>query len=464
MLPHPTRTLALLLAAAALPAQADRREIGLRLRAFERHLAAATDAGRRDAACRELDRAVQAFFRLDVAAVARALAAADAALDGAPPSPAAALAVSLQLRFDARLLPVGGTVGFALALVWREDTPLPAGLRLELAVADRPPLRFAIDELPYRGELPLLDTAAGDQPLRWRLCDGEDVLLAREDQLSLVEDRDQRLAHLQRIAKAIAKEPTALRLEQGTLVSLHKQLAAMTRARGEETLLPGARLLDEAEQLIEAIAFGSRYYEASRPGEFHLRVPTATDTFTVRLLVPPPTDAPPPLVLALHGAGGSENLFFDGYGDGEIVRQCRQRGFYLGAVRLGFGVPDLPALIDALGERYRFDRRRVLLVGHSMGAAMAVAAADAHPERYAAVAALGGGGRPTGGAALRRVPFFVATGSRDFLRAAADQLRGKLVSLQVPCEWREYPGVEHLSVVQFALPDVFAAFDRTLAR
>ena len=33
-----------------------------------------------------------------------------------------------------------------------------------------------------------------------------------------------------------------------------------------------------------------------------------------------------PVVVALHGAGGSENLFFEGYGAGHIVTECRKRG------------------------------------------------------------------------------------------------------------------------------------------
>ena len=38
-----------------------------------------------------------------------------------------------------------------------------------------------------------------------------------------------------------------------------------------------------------------------------------------------------PLVLALHGAGGSENMFFDGYGDGKVARLCAERGWLLAA-------------------------------------------------------------------------------------------------------------------------------------
>ena len=54
-------------------AQVDRYELGLRLRAFERRLEATPDPVRRRAAYGELDRAVQAFFRLDTTTVAKAM-------------------------------------------------------------------------------------------------------------------------------------------------------------------------------------------------------------------------------------------------------------------------------------------------------------------------------------------------------------------------------------------------------
>ncbi|MBZ0150351.1 MAG: hypothetical protein K8J09_02380, partial [Planctomycetes bacterium] len=55
-----------LLLATPLLAQTDRYELGLRLRASERRLASAPAGPPRSAALVEFDRAVQAFFRLDL--------------------------------------------------------------------------------------------------------------------------------------------------------------------------------------------------------------------------------------------------------------------------------------------------------------------------------------------------------------------------------------------------------------
>jgi len=445
---------------AALTAQADRLELGLRLRSFERALAAQPDPARRDAAFVALERGVQAFFRLDTAAVAEAVTDAEAALAGGERSAGQRFAASLQLVLPARLLTAGDRVRFSLRPCWSSGIEQPEQFSLQVRIEPTgQTLSLTVRELPNGGELPLGDTAAGDHALHWRLLAGDTVLGERTAFFSVVDDLAPRLDALDAAAATAGKD-----LEGLTLVALSRTLRTMTRRRGEETVLPGARLLAEAELLARAVAAGTPFYGPSRDGQFWLRVPTATGTFSVRLLVPPPTDGKQPLVLALHGAGGSENLFFDGYGDGEIVRQCAQRGFYLCAPRAGFGVPDLPALVDALARRYPIDPQRVLLVGHSMGAAMAVGAASRNPARFTAVAALGGGGDVRDGEALRRLPFFVGTGSRDFLRASATTLRERLRALEVPVEWREYPGVEHLAVVQIALPDVFTWFDRTLAR
>src|SRR5690349_18865528 len=86
-----------------LPAQLDRYEVGLRLRAYEQRLAACDDQERRVASLGELERAVQSFFRLDLGGVAAELDAADRWLHGAPPEAAETWARSLQFVVDARL-------------------------------------------------------------------------------------------------------------------------------------------------------------------------------------------------------------------------------------------------------------------------------------------------------------------------------------------------------------------------
>lgn len=165
-----------------------------------------------------------------------------------------------------------------------------------------------------------------------------------------------------------------------------------------------------------------------------------------------------PVVFGLHGAGGSENLFFEAYGAGLGVELAKERGWIFVAPRVGlFGSP-VVELADVLAEHLPIDRERLFAVGHSMGAMATVAAASASPDRFDAIAALGGGGAPTEG--LASVPVFVAAGASDFGKPGADALARQLEGLGAETlVHRTYENTEHLLIVQRALPDVFAFFD-----
>ena len=136
--PSPLLPCLLPLLLGALPAQVDRYELGLRLRAFERRLGAAADGPERHAALGELNRAVQAFFSLDTAAVARAIAAADraldgGALDGGADDPLRTVADSVQLVLDRRLVDAGQpTLPLRLGAAYPIETSWPADLHLEV--------------------------------------------------------------------------------------------------------------------------------------------------------------------------------------------------------------------------------------------------------------------------------------------------------------------------------------------
>jgi len=450
--------------AAAVTAQGDRHEIGLRLRSFERSLAEVEDLGRRDAAFVELERAVQAFFGLDMKRVAASIDAATLALAGRAPPPVERYARSLQLRLGRRLVDShGGALSIEVRRLFEvEDTPEPAP---ELTVAWRLHsggswVRRALGELPEVFELDLEELPAGDHVLRWSIADGERVLVEREMAFAAAIDLDGRLAAVEAAAGA-AKKISPRSIESLTLASLWSLLRTTQRRAAYETELHGAALLDEAERLARWVKSdrSARVYDRERPGSFRVRVPVGERAVSCRLFAPELAVGERPIVVALHGAGGSENLFFDGYGDGLCVELARQRGWFVVAPRNGMGFVDCVGLVDALSERFPIDRGQVFVVGHSMGAMQAVSNASRTPARFRAVAPIAGGGRVSRSEELKSVPFFVSAGARDFGRDGANGLHRQLLAAGVDSSWRLYPSVEHLAVVQVALPDVFAFFD-----
>ena len=459
------------LALGNLAAQVDRYELGQRLRAFERRLAVESDEARRKAAFAEMDRAVQAFFQMDMGAVAKAIYSADCALAARQPSVAEQYAASLQWSLAARLVAVGdGELKGKLSLAYKIDAEdyEPGQLSLVVHVPESAHRRgkqivvIPVPEVPVKTSLPLDGLVPGDHVLNWVVLQGDKVLVRRDQPLSVVEDRDERLAKLVTFAKA-AKAQAPATIESQTLYALTRMLQVMTRRRAGETILPGAQLLSEAEQLLAWFGkkSGQPFYGTHRAGSFRLRVPVGDRVAALRIYVPE-VEQKTPLVIALHGAGGSENLFFDGYGDGRVVTLARERGWMVVAPRLGFGSIDCAALVDVLATRFPVDTDRVVVVGHSMGAMQAVANAVRAPQRYRAVAALGGGGRVGRNSQLEELPFFVGVGTEDFALSGAKSLHGALQRAGASSTLREYADVEHLAIVQVALGDVFEFFQASL--
>jgi predicted esterase len=326
---------------------------------------------------------------------------------------------------------------------------------------------YPLKAFPARVVLPLKgNLAEGDYALRVRVSEGGRTLAELPEQtVSFVADLDGRRKALGEALDALPK-PAGVDAESAHgLLAVLNELAAK---KALETNYPAARLLGEAEAAAKAVAAKQAYYGKDRPGEFWLKLPGGKEPAAVRVFVPEGAKPgnPLPLVIALHGAGGSENLFFDGYGRGAAVRLCRERGWLLVAPRTaGFAfTASFDGLIDDLAKLYPVDRKRVFVVGHSMGAAQAVSAAQASPECFAGVAALGGGGAVQKSDKLKAVPFFVGVGAKDFALGMARALKKGLEQAGVTTvQYREYPEIEHLVIVQAVLPEVFAFFDKCAA-
>jgi poly(3-hydroxybutyrate) depolymerase len=167
-----------------------------------------------------------------------------------------------------------------------------------------------------------------------------------------------------------------------------------------------------------------------------------------------------PLVVALHGAGGDENMFLEAYGAGAIRGLADTRGFIVvtpATMPMLRSTDALARLIDTLATELPVDRARVYLLGHSLGAAAAWNLARLRPDLVAAVVCISGacGGVPAP-APPRVPPLLSVVGELDPIaqparvEAAAAEARaaGRAV------EFRLVPGYGHTLVVGVVLPDV----------
>lgn len=166
-----------------------------------------------------------------------------------------------------------------------------------------------------------------------------------------------------------------------------------------------------------------------------------------------------PLVIALHGAGGDENMFFDGYGAGRIKELAEEKGFLCVAPRVGFtGLSGaaFDAIVQALLYDYAIDVKRIHVIGHSMGAAAAYGLATSRADRLASVACLCGGaaGEPPSACA----PLLVVAGELDPLARPEGLKKGaeRLAAAGRNVEYRLAPDYGHTLIVGAKLPEVVA--------
>lgn len=438
-----------------------RYELGRRTRALERAWMQCRDPERRATVIPRVQAAVLGFFSGNTSGVAQALDEATAALNNQPLEDADRWARALSVTPARALLDLRETTcEVVLTTLYDANTPRP-DLVLELGIGRRTtkvtlsartplPHRVQVACEPVRQEVDTtLDIAVGtsQSPARWRWRIG----------LSRARNLDRRLAALQAAAAELTKSPAseALAVDMATLSAHLAMLKALRESAPKETDLPGVRLLQEAEALVRQLRTKPAASTlAGRQGELFLSVPTAKGPLPVRVLAAP--DAPV-VVVAFHGAGGSENMFFDSYGDGEIVRLCRARGWGLICPRVTSPLDDYGAVVERLPALIAPQAKRMFIVGHSLGAATTLVVAAKYANRLAGIAPISG--RAFGNLAdLKSVPAFVSAGTKDFSRLGSEQLAERLRAQGTPTTFKLYEA-EHLLVVSDALPDVFAWMD-----
>jgi predicted peptidase len=126
-----------------------------------------------------------------------------------------------------------------------------------------------------------------------------------------------------------------------------------------------------------------------------------------------------PLVLFLHGAGerGDDLELVKKHGLPKLIEQGRDFPFVVISPQWPPGewwnIFALEGLIETIVREERIDRDRVYLTGLSMGGFGTWALAIRHPERYAAILPICGGGEIQRARVLRDVPIWAFHGDAD---------------------------------------------------
>jgi predicted esterase len=447
-------------------AQTERFELGLRLKAFESAFEdhAAPEARKR--VLNPLQQSVTSFFRLRLGEAARSLDQAKLSLFHGDKVPLEARwAASLSVRPSKTLLDAAvRDLELMVSAFYDPQVEKPAKVSLRLVFTGPAGQRvrseeFRIESLPASINFRLPENVPGDGTLATEIVTGDRSWPLGALTISRVPQLEKQRERLAAAIEGMKSESTAA----ATLASIRRLLDGLHEGRVFETNIPASRLLHDAELILSLKSQKKTWPMSHRPGEYWMTLAVENREVPIRLFVPEAaTKATPlPLVIALHGAGGSEHLFYEGYGRGKVVSQCRERGWILVSPRsIGFGGAPLPAMIEEISKSWPVDRRRVFVVGHSMGAGQAIAAIQRDPKVYAAAAALGGGAGLRQTAALKDVGLFVGCGDKDFAISGARALAKSAMAVDgAKVVVKEFADIEHLAIVQIALPEVFAFFD-----
>lgn len=396
-----------------------------------------------------------------------------AVMRGVEWTPAYEFVVSLQVKLDHAMVDPGSPVSVTLTPLYKSP-----GARLDAAMVLVPPPRTGAAET--RLATAAIDPAATAWTMKARLP--ESVTGDHTIEVRLSTDKEaarppvkSSTIHIEALAASAEKLRARLgkagKSADRSLASAEYALALLERAdRGDvnPAAYKWAEEFTKANEILDAIEAGRDAF-AGRRGDFRKAYRSAVDSTLqpYRVLVPAVYDAarPAPLIVALHGMGGDENSMFDAYG-GSLKREAERAGFVVvcpkgrdpASMYRGTAEQDVLDVLAAARRDYNIDPARIYLIGHSMGGYGTWSIAIAHPEVFAALGPIAGGGNPAGMAKIAHIPQYVVHGDDDRTVPVA-QSRGMVEAGKkagANIVYVEIPGGSHTNI---AAPQFGPMFD-----
>ncbi len=424
-------------------------------------------------ATRPLSEGLTAFFSGRFDALARSLTLTCIALHSdAPPTPEMLYAGSLGVRIprvvEQAMLDKGETLLrlrlFSFYDAEKPAVPLQLHWRVVRLGSTRPIRTGTLTPVELGAVATLLPRASeGDYEVRFEIKQGNQSLRQWRQRFSIVANLG---ARLQALKHATETHPHVDPIERMTVLNAWEVLHKAQQGENPETFYPLLRLLQLAERIVAGWQKGQSGWQPA-PGDYWMAMLYRERTVAFRLFIPKrfKPNQPIPLVVALHGAGGNEHLFFEGYGHGIVLKEAARRGWAVIAPRAEPGLTHIGAALEAAHKLLPINPKRIYLMGHSMGGAHSFAAIAQFPDRFRAVAIFAGAGQPS--QVPTDLPILLTVGEQELAMLKNNienaYRRLKAMNLKV-LDYKKYDGCDHLMIVREAMPDAFAFFDRTPER
>ena len=406
---------------------------------------------------------------------------------------------SLVLRSERTVIDSTAPYAFRLEQIYRPSIELGAGLVAKVSLKQRgtptrpgglaaPPVLVRelgtfdgvgrdLRESPFPMEVDLTGVADGAYLIETEILDGPTTLGVVTLGVFAHKGLDARLKALEAAAGSV---PDGLRADVLYPVDAIRNV---NRARIELGAFNVANEIAAAEGIAAAAKSGKDPFKG-RTGDFerHHLLAGANEVMPYRVYVPKGYSAasPTPLVIALHGLGGTEDSFFDQYS--RLPVQLAEKHGFLMAAPLGFRVDgfygsalmagadpvarkraeysekDVLEVIRLMKAHYNVDASRIYLMGHSMGAIGTWALAAKYPEMWAAAAAFAGTGAPALAEPMKSIPQFIVHGDNDptVNVSGSRNMTAALKKAGAAVMYIEVAGGGHSDVVVPNLPQAFA--------
>ena len=336
-------------------------------------------------------------------------------------------------------------------------------------------------ESPYAFELDMHDVADGTYQLNAEVINGSDSLGAGTLTIALRRGLDDLVAKLGAAAKTA---PESLR---GEIAFPIDRMTNVNRGRLELRTFDPDKDFASAET-VAAAAKAKQDPFAKKTGDFkrHYALDGANEILPYHMYVPTTYNGSKafPLIVALHGLGGTEDAFFTSY-EAKLPGLAEQHGYIVaaplgyrvdGSYGWGLGNPpadantrrvqdfseqDVMQVLAHVRQQYKIDESRIYLLGHSMGGIGTWKIAAKYPDVWAAIAPFSGSGQPATIERFKHIPEIVVHGDNDptVNVSGSRTMVAKMKELGVEVKYIEVPGGNHGSVVAPNLGNALDFFD-----